>query len=159
MNAKVILPNGIEVTPAPGKEDTHVITKSGKLMNVNRLVNLKVIGDRTMAQDYNNRSRDSFMKNRENINRLKEEFQLSADTIQEVLAGINIKAVDVMRMSMLDALSKNDYSEAARFAAQLSEYESAKLSRVEQNITNKVEDLSDDELKEILKSEGLSTDD
>lgn len=126
-----------------------------RVAHPNSLANLKMITNTDMARDYKNRSLESYKKNRENIKRLQEEFQLSAATVREVLSTVDIKAIDVIKMSMMDALNNNNFEDAARYAKELAEYEAPKLSRLEQTNVSKVEDLTDEELKEILKREGL----
>lgn len=129
--------------------------KYARVAHPNSLANLKMITNTDMARAYKEKSLESYKKNRENIKRLQEEFQLSADTVREVLASVDIKAIDVIKMSMMDALNNNNFEDAARYAKELAEYEAPKLSRLEQTNVSKVEDLTDEELKEILKREGL----
>ena len=127
-----------------------------RVAHPNSLANLKVITNKDMARDYQQRATESRKRNAEAIKALTEEFNCSADTVKKVLAAVDIKALDVIKMSMMDALSKQNYEDASRYAAQLAEYEAPKLSRLEQTNVSKVEDLTDEELKEILKREGLS---
>jgi hypothetical protein len=131
----------------------------GRGRNPASIANLKVITSPEMARKLQAASIISKNRNFEALKRMTEEFQCSQDTVKKALATIDIKATDVIRMAMMNALKDQNYEDASRYASQLAEYETAKLSRVEQNITNKVEDLSDEELKEILKAEGLPTDD
>lgn len=126
-----------------------------RVAHPNSLANLKVITNREMAKDYQLRSAESRKRNTEAIKALTEEFNCSAEVVKKVLASVDIKALDVIKMSMMDALSKQNYEDASRYASQLAEYEAPKLSRLEQTNVNKVEDLTDEELKEILKKEGL----
>ncbi len=127
----------------------------GRGYNPKSIANLKVITSPEMARKLQAASIISKNRNFEALKQMTEEFQCSQDTVKKALATIDIKATDVIRFSMMDAMNKQNWEDASRYASQLAEYETAKLSRVEQNITNKVEDLSDDELKEILKAEGL----
>lgn len=121
----------------------------------NSLKNLKVITSTDMAREYQQKAVESRRRNSEAIKALTEEFNCSADVVKKVLANVDIKAVDVLRMSMMDALSRENFEDAARYAAQLAEFEQAKLARVEQTTISRVEDLTDEELQEILKKEGL----
>jgi len=125
-------------------------------VNPNSLKNLKVITNPDMAREYQQRSVESRNRNSEAVKKLTEEFNCSADVVRKVLANVDIKATDVLRMSMMNALSQDNFEDAARYAAQLAEFEQAKLARLEQTVTNKVEDLTDEELQAILKQEGLS---
>jgi hypothetical protein len=131
----------------------------GRGRNPNSIANLKVITSSSMARELQAASIIAKNRNFAALKEMTEQFQCSQDTVKKALATIDIKATDVIRFSMMDAMNKQNWEDASRYASQLAEYEQAKLSRVEQNITNKVEDLSDEELKEILKAEGLPTDD
>jgi hypothetical protein len=127
-----------------------------RVAHPNSLANLKVITNKDMAREYQARSTESRKRNAEAIKALTEEFNCSAEVVKKVLASVDIKALDVIKMSMMDALSKQNYEDASRYASQLAEYEAPKLSRLEQTNVSKVEDLTDEELKEILKKEGLT---
>lgn len=126
-----------------------------RVAHPNSLANLKVITSSAMARQLQAASVESRNRNNEAIKAMMEEFQCSQETVKKVLANIDIKGVDVIRMAMMDALAKQNYEDASRYASQLSEYETPKLSRLEQTNVSKVEDLTDEELKEILKKEGL----
>jgi len=121
----------------------------------NSLANLKVITSPEMARDYQLRSAAARKRDSEAIKQMAEEYNCSADAVKKVLALVDIKATDVLRMSMMNALNQDNFEDAARYASQLAEYEQAKLARLEQTNISKVEDLTDEELKEILKKEGL----
>jgi len=127
-----------------------------RVAHPNSLANLKVITSSAMARQLQAASVESRNRNNEAIKAMMEEFQCSQDAVKKVLANIDIKGVDVIRMAMMDALAKQNYEDASRYASQLSEYETPKLSRLEQTNVSKVEDLTDEELKEILKKEGLN---
>jgi hypothetical protein len=122
-------------------------------MNPNSLNNLKVITNTAMARDYQLRSAESRLRNTAAVKALTDEFQCSADIVKKVLATVDIKAIDVIKMSMMHALNADNFEDAARWAKELAEYEAPKLSRLEQTNISKVEDLTDEELKEILKKE------
>lgn len=126
-----------------------------RVVSPNSLANLKMITSPEMAREYQLKSAASKKKNNEAIKALTEEFNCSADVVKKVLASVDIKAVDVLRMSMMNALSQDNFEDAARYASQLAEFEQAKLARVEQTTISKVEDLSDEELQEILRKEGI----
>ena len=121
----------------------------------NSLKNLKVITSAEMARDYQAKSVESRKRNSEAVRALTEEFNCSAEVVKKVLANVDIKAVDVLRMSMMNALTQDNFEDAARYASQLAEFEQAKLARVEQINSSRVEDLTDEELQKILKEEGL----
>ena len=121
----------------------------------NSIKNLRMITSPEMAREYQLRSTESRMRNAEAVKALTEEFNCSADVVKKVLANIDIKATDVLRMSMMEALAKENYEDAARYASQLAEFEQAKLARLEQTTVTKVEDLTEEELQRILKEEGI----
>jgi len=131
------------------------INKRYVKVSPNSLANLKVIRSSEMAREYQLKSAASKKRDSEAIKALTEEFNCSADAVKKVLSQVDIKATDVLRMSMMNALNKDNFDDAARYASQLAEYEQAKLARLEQTNISKVEDLTDEELKEILKKEGL----
>lgn len=129
--------------------------KFARGVSPNSLANLVRITSPEMARDYQQRSTEAKLRNNENIRRLQEEFQLSAEAVKKVLSGLDIKAIDVMKMSMMNALNENNLEDAARYAKEIAEFEAPKLARLEQTNISKVEDLSDEELQSILKEEGL----
>jgi len=131
------------------------INKRYVKVSPNSLANLKVITSPEMAREYQQRSTAAKKRDSEAIKKLTEEYNCSADAVKKVLAQVDIKATDVLRMSMMNALNQDNFEDAARYASQLAEYEQAKLARLEQTNISKVEDLTDEELKEILKKEGL----
>ncbi len=132
-----------------------MLKKNYVKVSPNSLKNLKVITNPDMARDYQARSVESRKRNSEAIKALTEEFNCSADVVKKVLAGVDIKAIDVLRMSMMHALSQDNYEDAARYAKEIAEFEAPKLARLEQTNISRVEDLTDEELQKILKEEGL----
>ena len=132
-----------------------MLKKNYVKVSPNSLKNLKVITNPDMARDYQARSVESRKKNTEAIKALTEEFNCSAEVVKKVLAGVDIKAIDVLRMSMMHALSQDNFEDAARYAKEIAEFEAPKLARLEQTNISLVEDLTDEELQKILKEEGL----
>jgi len=126
-----------------------------RVAHPNSLANLKVITSSEMGRDYQLRSAAAKKRDTAAIQIMTEEYNCSANAVKKVLSQVDIKATDVLRMSMMNALNQDNFEDAARYASQLAEYEQAKLARLEQTNITKVEDLTDDELKEILKKEGL----
>lgn len=61
----------------------------------------------------------------------------------------------MLRLAVHTALGQEDFESAAKYANMLAEYELPKLARIESNVTTRVQDLSDDELKEIISKEKL----
>lgn len=132
-----------------------MIVKKYVRVSPNSLKNLKVITSPEMARDYQAKSVESRKRNSEAIRALTEEFNCSADVVKKVLANVDIKAIDVLRMSMMHALSQDNFEDAARYAKEIAEFEAPKLARLEQTNVSRVEDLTDEELQKILKEEGL----
>jgi len=126
-----------------------------RVAHPNSLKNLRVITSPEMARELQKNSVEARKRNNEAIKALSEEFQCSADAVKKVLANVDIKAIDVIKMSMMHALSQDNFEDAARYAKEIAEYEAPKLARLEQTNISKVEDLTDEELQKILKSEGL----
>lgn len=132
-----------------------MIKKKYVKVHPNSIKNLRVITSPEMAREYQKRSTESRMKNTEAIRVLTEEFQCSADAVKKVLSQVDIKAIDVLKMSMMHALNQDNFEDAARYAKEIAEFEMPKLARLEQTNISKVEDLTDEELQKILKEEGL----
>lgn len=126
-----------------------------RVAHPNSLKNLRVITSPEMARELQKNSVEARKRNNEAIKALSEEFQCSADAVKKVLANVDIKAIDVIKMSMMHALSQDNFEDAARYAKEIAEYEAPKLARLEQTNISKVEDLTDEELQKILKLEGL----
>lgn len=132
-----------------------MIKKKYVKVHPNSIKNLRMITSPEMARAYQQRATESRMRNTEAIRVLTEEFQCSAEAVKKVLANVDIKAIDVMKMSMMHALNQDNFEDAARYAKEIAEFEAPKLARLEQTNISKVEDLTDEELQKILKEEGL----
>ena len=132
-----------------------MIKKKYVKVHPNSIKNLRMITSPEMARAYQQKSTESRMRNTEAIRILTEEFQCSAEAVKKVLANVDIKAIDVMKMSMMHALNQDNFEDAARYAKEIAEFEAPKLARLEQTNISKVEDLTDEELQKILKEEGL----
>lgn len=132
-----------------------MITKKYVKVHPNSIKNLRMITSPEMARAYQKKATESRMKNTEAIRALTEEFQCSADAVRKVLSQVDIKAIDVLKMSMMHALNQDNFEDAARYAKEIAEFEMPKLARLEQTNISKVEDLTDEELQKILKEEGL----
>jgi hypothetical protein len=86
-------------------------------------------------------------------------FKRQAKAFQKVLSDIpDMSAIDVIRMCIHIALQENNYEDAARWAKELAEYEKPKLQRVDQTITSRTAEMSDEELFKIARQEGLLDD-
>jgi hypothetical protein len=119
--------------------------------NPKSLANLKPF-DSDVARKLQKKSVVSAAANRA----LKEEFKMTAKNFISVMEDLpNMSSLDVIKMSMLHAIQKENYEDAARYAGMLAEYEKPKLQRIDQNVTSRTADLSDDELKAIIEAEGL----
>jgi excinuclease UvrABC nuclease subunit len=129
--------------------------KSYVKVHPNSIKNLRMITSPEMAKEYQAKSVESRKRNSEAIKALTEEFQCSAEAVKKVLSQVDIKAIDVLKLSMMHALNQDNFEDAARYAKEIAEFEMPKLARLEQTNTTKVEDLTDEELQKILKSEGL----
>lgn len=86
----------------------------------------------------------------------REEFIQNAKAYALAMDNLpKLASLDVIRMAMHAALAKENLDDAARYAAMLAEYEKPKLQRIDQTVTNKLEDLSEEDLKKIAEAEGL----
>ena len=132
-----------------------MINKKYVKVHPNSIKNLRMITSPEMARAYQQKATESRMRNTEAIRTLTEEFNCSAEAVKKVLANVDIKAIDVLKMSMMHALNQDNFDDAARYAKEIAEFEMPKLARLEQTNVSKIEDLTDEELQKILKEEGL----
>jgi len=119
----------------------------------NTIAGLKSIKTTEMGQEYQRRSVVARKMNSERV----AEFRAKAKLMKSYMKDLpGTSALDVLRMAMHIALDKEDFDEAARYASMLAEYEVPKLARIESTVTNRIEDMSDAELKRIAQAEGLA---
>lgn len=118
----------------------------------NSLANLAPVFDSQKAREAQKKSVASRKANKEARDRLKiTAAELKMD-VQELMAENNVTALDVLRLSMIKAVSNNDMDQAIDIAKAIAEFETPKLGRVEQtNIEVKTDDLTDEELDAKLK--------
>lgn len=118
----------------------------------NSLANLAPVFDSHKAREAQKKSVASRRANKEARDRLKiTAAELKMD-VQELMAENNVTALDVLRLSMIKAVSNNDMDQAIDIAKAIAEFETPKLGRVEQtNIEVKTDDLTDEELDAKLK--------
>jgi hypothetical protein len=125
--------------------------KLGKGFNPKSLDNLKRITPETARAN----QLKSVVAKQANI-AAREQFKLNAKNFIQVMDELpKLSPLDVMRMAIHKAIAEDNYEDAARYASLLAEYENPKLARIEQTNTNRTADLSDEELQEIIRKEGL----
>jgi len=125
--------------------------KLGKGFNPKSLENLKRITPETARAN----QLKSVVAKQANI-AAREQFKLNAKNFIQVMDELpKLSPLDVMRMAIHKAIAEDNYEDAARYASLLAEYENPKLARIEQTNTNRTADLSDEELQEIIRKEGL----
>jgi hypothetical protein len=125
--------------------------KLGKGFNPKSLENLKRITPETARAN----QLKSVVAKQANI-AAREQFKLNAKNFIQVMDELpKLSPLDVMRMAIHKAIAEDNYEDAARYASLLAEYENPKLARIEQTNVNKTADLTDEELQEIIKREGL----
>jgi len=128
-----------------------VIPSKGKTVHPNSLANLRIITSENAREN----QLKSAASRQANI-AAREAFKLNAKNFIEVMDELpRLSPLDVLRMAIHTAIADNNYEDAARYAAQLAEYENPKLARVETNNTTRTVDLTDEELQEIISKEGL----
>ena len=119
--------------------------------NPSSLANLRKITP-DVAKEWQKRSVESRLLNKE----IREKFKLTAKNFLEVKADLpDLSALDVLRMAMHVALQEDNFEDAARYAAQIAEYEAPKLQRIDQVNKTDVSDLSDEDLQRLIAEEGL----
>jgi hypothetical protein len=125
--------------------------KLGKGFNPKSLENLKRITPETARAN----QLKSVVAKQANI-AAREQFKLNAKNFIQVMDELpKLSPLDVMRMAIHKAIAEDNYEDAARYASLLAEYENPKLARIEQTNVNKTADLTDEELQEIIRKEGL----
>lgn len=88
---------------------------------------------------------------------LQNQFKITAKAFMKVKGELpDITALDVIKVAMWNALQDDNFEDAARYAEKIAEYEQPKLQRIDQTVTTKTADLTDEELMAIIEQEGLS---
>lgn len=88
---------------------------------------------------------------------LANEFKITAKAFLRVKEQLpSITALDVIKIAMWQAIQNDKFDAAATYAEKIAEYEQPKLTRVEQNVTSRTVDLTDEELLRIIEEEGLA---
>jgi len=122
-----------------------------KLQHPNSLANLKPMTPEQMDKG-RALGRAAILRNHE----LANEFKITAKAFLRVKEELpNITALDVIKIAMWQALQNDKFDAAASYAEKIAEYEQPKLSRIEQNVTSRTADLTDEELLKIIEEEGL----
>jgi hypothetical protein len=117
----------------------------------NSLKNLKLITSET-ARENQRKSVQSRLLNLE----LQQQFKVTAKAFMKIKEDLpDITALDILKMAMHLALQEDKMDDAARYASQIAEYEQPKLQRIDQSVTTKTADLTDEELLAIIEQEGL----
>jgi len=90
---------------------------------------------------------------------MREQFKLGARNMQAIIAEMpSLDALGILNFAMIRALEDEDYILAASYAEKIAEYQKPKLQRIDQtNINKTYADLSDEELEEELKKQGMSS--
>jgi hypothetical protein len=87
---------------------------------------------------------------------IQEEFKLNAKNFQKIMSELpQLSSLDVLRMAVHTAIAKDNWEDAARYAGLLAEFEAPKLQRIESSVTTRTSEMSDEELKLMIASEGL----
>ena len=117
----------------------------------NSLKNLKPLLTSENAREYQLKAAASRKANnlaREQLKLTVKQFKEFKDSFEENPVG----AIDILRILMVKALDEEDLVQAADLAKSLAEFESPKLSRIDQTNTEvSVDELSDEELNRMLK--------
>jgi len=125
---------------------------AGRKIAAASLANLKMITSDT-AREMQQRSTASRLHNIE----VAAELKINAKAFSKVMADLpTLSPLDILRMAIHQAMGKDNWEDAARYAAMLAEYEQPKLARLESTVTNRTEDMTDEQLQAIINSENLS---
>ena len=106
-----------------------------------------------MAEEYRKRGLETRLKNKAIREEIKEKMEQLAKVIKDDQEAFS--ALDILRYNMYEALESGDSAEATRIAAIVAEYEAPKLQRVDQTITENVQEMSDDELEKFLEENNI----
>lgn len=122
--------------------------------NPKSLGNLKLITSETAREN-----QKKAIKSRELNREMREQFKLGAKNMQAIIAEMpSLDALGILNFAMIRALEDEDYILAASYAEKIAEYQKPKLQRIDQtNINKTYSDLSDEELEEELKKQGMSS--
>ena len=116
----------------------------------NSLKNLKPLLTSENAREYQLKAAASRKANnlaREQLKLTVKQFKGFKESFEEN----PVNAIDILRILMVKALDEDDYVQAADLAKSLAEFESPKLSRIDQTNTElTVDELSDEELERKL---------
>ena len=122
--------------------------------NPKSLQNLRVISSSDQARALQKNSVEARKRN----NALKQELKLTAKLYKDIMGDLpDMNPVDVMQMLMIHALQNEQYEDASRYANMIAPYKSPKLSMVEQKITDNVKDMTEEQLKALIRDEGLDS--
>ena len=122
--------------------------------NPKSLQNLRVISSPDKAREMQKNSVEARKRNQA----LKDELKMTAKMYKSVMDELpDMNPVDVMQMLMIHALQNEQYEDASRYANMIAPYKAPKLSMVEQKITDNVKDMTEEELRALIKAEGLNT--
>ena len=123
-----------------------------KLAHPNSLANLQPFNS-----DRAREGQKAAVKSRLLNSELQNQFRITAQAFLRVKEQLpEITALDVIKLAMWQALQDDNYEDASRYAEKIAEYEQPKLQRIDQITTTRTVDLTDEELLEIIKNEGLS---
>jgi hypothetical protein len=118
----------------------------------NSIANLKMITSET-ARINQAKGQQSKLLNKT----IQEEFKLNAKAFQNIMAELpRLSSLDVLRMAVHTAIAKDNWEDAARYAGLLAEFEAPKLQRIESSVTTRASEMTDDELRLMIASEGLT---
>jgi len=122
--------------------------------NPKSLGNLKLITSETAREN-----QKKAIKSRELNREMREQFKLGAKNMQAIIAEMpSLDALGILNFAMIKAIEDEDYILAASYAEKIAEYQKPKLQRIDQtNINKTYSDLSDEELEEELKKQGMSS--
>ena len=116
----------------------------------NSLKNLKPLLTSENAREYQLKAAASRKVNnlaREQLKLTVKQFKGFKESFEEN----PVNAIDILRILMVKALDEDDYVQAADLAKSLAEFESPKLSRIDQTNTElTLDELSDEELERKL---------
>ncbi len=139
--------DGANAAPAIAKKPTDIRGTSPR-----ELANLKLITPETARLNQAKAVQSRLL----NL-AIQAEFKLNAKAFQKVMGELpQLSSLDVLRMAVHTAIAKDNWEDAARYAALLAEFEAPKLQRIESTVTTKTSQMTDDELKRIIEEEGLS---
>ena len=133
------------------KIDSSTLPNNGWGTHPNSKLNLKPAFTKENARAMQLKGAESKRMKREQAEALKVTAEMYRRLKDEMP---DIDALSIMQITALKYLDEGNLEDASRILALVAPYQRPKLATIEQQVTTKVDDMSDDELKKIVAQLG-----